>query len=112
MKYLGLTTVDAIFELIDNCFDANSNNIHITLSQNIDKSLKIIIEDDGIGIPKGEEEEIFGVFSRSSKTKNQSGGVGFGLALCREIAEAHQGHISLHNKIEGGLNVQVSLPYS
>ncbi len=40
----------------------------------------------------------------------KSTGSGLGLALCREIAEAHKGQISLHNKLSGGLNVQVTLP--
>jgi two-component system nitrogen regulation sensor histidine kinase NtrY len=40
----------------------------------------------------------------------KSTGSGLGLALCREIAEAHKGQISLHNKLGGGLNVQITLP--
>lgn len=41
-------------------------------------------------------------------TKNA--GSGLGLALCREIAEAHHGHIALQNRKDGGLCVRVSLP--
>ncbi|BDX07170.1 sensor histidine kinase [Planctobacterium marinum] len=41
-------------------------------------------------------------------TKNS--GSGLGLALCREIAEAHHGHIALQNRKDGGLCVRVSLP--
>ena len=37
-------------------------------------------------------------------------GSGLGLALCREIADAHNGHIGLMNREEGGLCVRVNLP--
>ncbi len=40
----------------------------------------------------------------------KSSGSGLGLALCREIAEAHHGHIALQNRQGGGLCVRVSLP--
>nr|MCH9753657.1 response regulator [Alphaproteobacteria bacterium] len=76
--------------------------VHIEEDKN-SKNLRICVEDDGIGIPKGEEEEIFGIFSRSSKTKKHTGGVGFGLALCREIVKAHKGKITAEGKDKGSI---------
>jgi nitrogen fixation/metabolism regulation signal transduction histidine kinase len=37
-------------------------------------------------------------------------GTGLGLALCREIIEAHDGRISLHNRVDAGLMVKLWLP--
>ena len=37
-------------------------------------------------------------------------GTGLGLALCREIVEAHDGRLSLENNPEGGLTVTCWLP--
>lgn len=85
-------------------------DIEITLYAD-KNNLFIRVEDNGIGIPEGEEEDIFGAFSRSSKTKNQSGGAGFGLALCRQIVKAHKGDIRAKSKKSKGSIFIVSLPY-
>lgn len=37
-------------------------------------------------------------------------GSGLGLALCREIVDAHHGHLGLHNRESGGLTVRITLP--
>ncbi|GAA0788464.1 sensor histidine kinase [Shewanella aestuarii] len=39
-------------------------------------------------------------------------GTGIGLPLCREIVEAHGGHITMQNRLEGGLSVKLWLPNS
>ena len=39
-----------------------------------------------------------------------TGGYGLGLAVVRAVAEAHGGHVQLHAREEGGLEVMVSLP--
>jgi len=85
-------------------------NIIITMDE-YNNNLRVRIEDDGIGIPNGEEEEIFGAFVRSSKTKNQPGGAGFGLALCREIVKAHKGMITGEGKKNKGSIFTILLPY-
>lgn len=51
VRDLGLTTIDAVKELVDNSFDADSNEIYISVSKNKNGNLVIIVEDDGKGIP-------------------------------------------------------------
>jgi len=57
VRDLGLTTVDAVNELVDNSFDAEANEIHISVSKNKKGNLIIIVEDDGRGIPKIVKDE-------------------------------------------------------
>nr|WP_049964618.1 ATP-binding protein [Natrinema thermotolerans] len=47
---LGLSTDDAVEELIDNSFDADAQNVHVKVEEN-GEHLRIYVEDDGHGIP-------------------------------------------------------------
>ncbi len=84
---------------------SNANEIHIQV-EFVPQACVINVSDCGKGMSEQVMANALVPFYSTKST-----GSGLGLALCREIAEAHQGHISLHNKIEGGLNVQVSLPF-
>jgi signal transduction histidine kinase len=61
------------------------------------------VEDEGPGIQDGAD-----VFVPFFTTK--PGGSGIGLALCRQIADAHHGTITLANRPEGGCVATVRLP--
>ncbi|RZK73819.1 MAG: HAMP domain-containing histidine kinase [Pedobacter sp.] len=61
---------------------------------------RFTLTDDGVGIPNGEEEEIFEAFIQSTRTKTKAGGTGLGLAICRSIIKAHNGSIRAYNKIK------------
>jgi two-component system, OmpR family, sensor histidine kinase KdpD len=70
---------------------------------------KIAVADDGPGIPKGKEGQLFEKFYQARKEGAQSG-VGLGLAICRAIVEAHGGIINARNKPEGGAVFAFALP--
>jgi two-component system, OmpR family, sensor kinase len=57
--------------------------------------LRVEVEDDGPGIPVGEEALIFEPFFRARSTQGaaDTSSVGLGLSLVRRIAEAHGGHV-------------------
>jgi signal transduction histidine kinase len=73
-------------------------------------ALEIAISDQGVGIPASELELIFDKFVESSKTRSNAGGIGLGLAICREIVTLHRGAIYASNNSGSGATVRVVLP--
>ena len=62
-----------------------------------------VVEDNGPGIEPGQEQAIFGEFvSLSGQGPDQKHGMGLGLAICRQVIEAHGGEIWAENRAEGG----------
>jgi len=85
---------------------------HIRLAaQRRDHQLEITVDDDGPGIPEDRREDVFKAFFRLDEARNlDSGGVGLGLSISRDIVHAHGGEISLGTSPLGGLRVGVLLP--
>jgi two-component system, OmpR family, sensor histidine kinase VicK len=77
-----------------------------------DDEVVLSISDQGVGIPKGNVEKIFGRFYRVDKARTRKlGGTGLGLAIAKEMVEAHEGRIWARS-IEGkGTTIFFSLPY-
>jgi len=73
--------------------------------------VSITIDDDGPGIPADRREEVFRPFVRLDPSRNvDTGGVGLGLTVAREIAHGHGGEINLEDSPMGGLRVVLTLP--
>jgi signal transduction histidine kinase len=69
------------------------------------------IEDNGPGIPPESQEAVFQPFRRLEVSRNrETGGVGLGLPIARNILRAHGGDVELRNRPEGGLCAEVTLP--
>lgn len=65
-------------------------------------ALKVVMRDQGIGLPQSELDSVFEKFNQSSLTKTGAGGTGLGLSICRQIIEAHRGKIWAENDSQGG----------
>ncbi len=73
--------------------------------------MRVIIEDDGPGIPAAELEAVFTPFFRLDRSRGRkTGGMGLGLTVARAAIRAHGGDIVLENRAEGGLRAVVTLP--
>lgn len=68
------------------------------------------IADRGPGIDADECEKVFQKFYRGSRAKRRDGGSGLGLTICRAVARAHGGHITIRPRIGGGTSVELVLP--
>ena len=76
-----------------------------------DAELRIVVEDEGPGIPEAELERVFEPFVRLEASRSRdTGGTGLGLAIARGIVRGHGGDILLANRAEGGLRATVALP--
>ena len=76
-----------------------------------DKEVRIVVEDEGSGIPEADLERVFEPFVRLEASRSRdTGGSGLGLAIARSIVRAHGGEIHLGNRAEGGLRATVALP--
>ena len=71
----------------------------------------ISIADDGPGIPADKADLAFKPFGRLDYARNrESGGVGLGLTIARDIVQSHGGEIRLGIPSQGGFEVLISLP--
>jgi signal transduction histidine kinase len=74
-------------------------------------AVRIIIEDQGPGIPAAEREKVFEPYYRlESSRARHTGGTGLGLTIAKAIVEAHHGTITLGTAAGGGLRVELALP--
>lgn len=75
------------------------------------RDLKISIEDDGIGVPDSELQNIFRPFYRIDEDRaRQTGGTGLGLAIVDNAVTQHQGKLKANRSKLGGLRVEIRLP--
>ncbi|MFB2649156.1 sensor histidine kinase [Shewanella mangrovisoli] len=99
-----------LLNLLKNAHESGSNPDEVTLSIRhqtmVDGTgFSIKIEDRGSGMSEEVLEQALLPFYSTKQS-----GTGLGLPLCREIIEAHDGSISMHNRSDGGLSVQLWLP--
>ncbi|MDE0650115.1 MAG: ATP-binding protein [Gammaproteobacteria bacterium] len=76
-----------------------------------DSQVRIVVEDEGPGVPEAELERVFEPFVRLEASRSpETGGTGLGLAIARSIVRGHGGDIRLENRQAGGLLATVTLP--
>jgi two-component system osmolarity sensor histidine kinase EnvZ len=98
-----------ITNLVDNALKYG-RRVVVSLDRD-ERFVEILVDDDGPGIPEQRREEAFRPFHRLDEGRNlQTGGVGLGLAIARDIARAHGGDLSLEQSPQGGLRAILRIP--
>lgn len=98
--------------LIDNACKYTYEGKNITIKLQKSKgNADIIIQDEGVGIPKDKLNKLFQKFSRLDNPLSiAAGGTGLGLYWVKQIIELHKGKISVVSKVGKGTTFTVSLP--
>jgi signal transduction histidine kinase len=100
----------AISNLMDNaCKYSVDHSVHVAL-HHIDKHIKILFEDKGIGISEKDLEKIFEPFYRGSNAPSHAAGSGIGLPLVNQIIRNYNGKIEIQSDMDSGTTVTVILP--
>lgn len=83
---------------------------HLAVGLDSDR-LRLIVDDDGQGIPAGQRAAMLEPFSRLETSRNRkTGGAGLGLAVVRALAEAHDGTVEITEAPSGGARIIIALP--
>jgi len=99
----------AVSNLVDNAV-AHGEHVVVRLDS-APGTIAITVEDDGPGIPTGDLERVTQPYVRLDAARAlDSGGVGLGLAIVRDVAAYHGGSLSLSNREGGGLRAVLQLP--
>jgi len=76
-----------------------------------DDGIEILIDDDGPGVPAERREDVFRPFFRLDTSRNpETGGIGLGLTIARDVARSHGGDLTLLDSPHGGLRARLWLP--
>ena len=99
----------AVTNLIDNAV-AHGQVVAVRI-EDAKALLRIVIEDDGPGIPQADMARVMEPFVRLDPSRHlETGGVGLGLAIARDAAAYHGGKLMLENRTRGGLRATLELP--
>jgi two-component system, OmpR family, osmolarity sensor histidine kinase EnvZ len=88
----------------------HANRIDVVLNRRRGR-VEILVDDDGPGVPMDKREEVFKPFFRIDASRNvETGGIGLGLTIARDILRSHGGDLTLGDSPLGGLRAVLQLP--
>lgn len=97
-------------KLIENALQFRKTDIPLNIqiqSETLNQQTKIVIEDNGIGIDKPFQEEVFNLFR---KINANSESLGMGLSICKKIVESYGGNIRIESEKGKGTKVLLTFP--
>jgi two-component system sensor histidine kinase ArlS len=94
--------------VVNACKYSEDKRARVNLSA-LENDLVITIEDNGVGIPQEEMENIFLPFYRVHETRSNPG-FGLGLPLANRIIKLHKGQVKVYSVVNSGTTFTISLP--
>ena len=105
---------EMLSNLIDNAikYSGEEVSIHLTARQTSEGSLSLSVRDNGIGIPRSEQQRIFNRFERIQAGDRRTGSSGFGLGLnfVMQVVQAHGGTVTVDSDGKSFSTFTVTLP--
>jgi signal transduction histidine kinase len=101
---------NVMINLLSNAIKYSPENKKIQLSTRLQNGhINIIVKDEGIGIPAGEQNHLFERFFRAKNATNIQG-TGLGLNIVKRYVELMEGEISFESEENKGTTIYVKLP--
>jgi light-regulated signal transduction histidine kinase (bacteriophytochrome) len=85
--------------------------VHVSATRGRDRNWVFAVSDNGMGIEPQYHDRIFGMFQRLHK-REEYGGTGIGLAICKKIVERHGSTISVESQLGRGSTFRFGLSAS
>jgi signal transduction histidine kinase/DNA-binding response OmpR family regulator len=100
-----------IYNLVSNAikFSAEGGTVRVVVGSD-DSHASVAVQDEGPGIPAAEQGLVFEAFSQGAAGRTRTDGAGLGLALSRQLAEAHGGSIELESMAGHGSTFTLRIP--
>src|SRR5215510_14229153 len=97
--------------LIDNGIKFSREHGTVTISHESDERDKILVQDNGDGIPSQHLERLFERFYRVDRARSRDmGGTGLGLAIVKHLALLHRGEVTVTSELGKGTTFTIHLP--
>ena len=109
--YGDQTQLHQVFDhLVSNAIKHNPPGIHLTIDAKVDQGMVYCrLTDDGIGMCEQQCDQLFKLYLRSLHDRRRTG-IGLGSYQCRQIIEAHGGHIGVTSTVGRGCQFWFTLP--
>ena len=102
----------ALHNVVSNAIKYTGNDTSVVVSYQQDaKTHKILVTDQGIGIPASEQNKVFrGFYRASNAVRSQAPGTGLGLYLVKTVLQKHGGSVSFTSEENKGTTFTLTLP--
>lgn len=100
----------ALANIVINALKHNGADTEITVAIASEKDVAVTVADNGVGMTEKELDGLFTRYYRGTSTKVKAEGSGLGMAIARQIVEAHGGTIAADSKVGKGTVVTVTFP--
>ncbi len=102
-----------ISNLLENSarYAASGRRVLLNAERRSNADIVLSVRDFGPGVSEVAAQKLFDRFYREESSRNRTtGGIGLGLAICKEIVIAHKGSIVARNETSGGLSIEATFP--